>query len=341
MTYALNPSQAVFDPVLDDISELNSDRFVLGDKPDNEQAWAMYKKQQASLWTSEEISLSEDRLKFQALPDGEKAFIKNVLAFFASADGIVSEHIVTNMQSRCKQKSVQAFYAVQTYIEKVHQETYNDLVLNLVLEKEEQTRMFQAIDNDEGIRAKTEWAIRWMNSPIATFAEKLVAFACVEGMMFSSSFCSIYYLKSRGRELPGLFVSNHFIQKDEALHTQFACMLHNQLQPANKCPPSRIKEIIMDAVEAERVFVHASLKLDLINMNPLMMMLYVEFVANTVLALLGCEKAYPKSLNPFPFMDTICLNSKTNFFEDVEPNYNNANVGVAVEDRAIRMDADF
>ena len=319
----------------------NTQKFVLGSVRDNPEAWALYKKQQGSLWTAEEVSLSHDRIRFDLMPVGEQAFIKNVLAFFACADGIVSENIILNMQTQCKQTCVQAFYAVQSYIEKVHQEVYNDLILMLITDKNEQQVLFRAVDEDEGIKAKTDWALRWMNSDSVSFAERLVAFACVEGIMFSSSFASIDYLKSRGRELPGLFTSNHFIRRDEALHTEFACLLHRQLDPQNQCSPERIKEIVMDAVKAETAFIKSALKLSLINMNVALMVEYVECVANTLLHMLKCEKAYPKSKNPFPFMEEISLENKCNFFENTETNYKMAGVGESQEDRTFTLDAEF
>ncbi len=334
-------SEAPLDPIIDDVSGLQSAKFVLGRNRDNPEAWKMYKKQQGSLWAAEEINLSYDKIHFAKLSENEQAFIKNVLAFFACADGIVSEHIILNMQSQCKQSSVQAFYAVQTYIEKVHQEVYNDLILTLVASQAEQDRLFSAVDNDPGISAKTNWAIRWMHSDNATFAEKLVAFACVEGIMFSSSFCAIYYLKSRGKEMNGLFASNHFISRDEGLHTEFACLLHTQLARHNQCSPDRIKSIVMDAVEAEKVFVCSSLKLGLINMNSDMMIEYVQCVANTLLRMLKCPKAYPLAQNPFDFMESISLATKANFFESTETNYQMANVGVTEEDRKFCLDAEF
>lgn len=302
------------------------------------QVWEMYKKAQAVMWTAEEIDMVNDRREFTTrLTADEQHFVKQVLAFFATADGIVNENLAMNFATEVQWPEARAFYALQQQIETVHAETYGLLLQTLVPEADEQARLFGAIETVPSIRTKAQWALRWTRREEASFAERLVAFAIVEGVFFSASFCAIFWLKKRGL-LPGLCSSNEFISRDEGLHCDFACLLYGMLQ--TKLPESRVHEIVETAVTAELEFVRESLPVAVIGMNAGEMTEYVRFVADRLLQALGYAKLYYAS-NPFHWMEMLSLQGKSNFFEKRVSEYNLANVGVAAEDRVFRTDDTF
>jgi ribonucleoside-diphosphate reductase beta chain len=273
--------------------------------------WEMRKKGIASFWVTEEIDLSDDLPQWRSvLTENEKYFIKHVLAFFASSDGIVNENLAVNFYNEVKFPEARSFYANQIQIEDIHSETYSLLIDTYVTDEVEKRMLFSAIENLECVSKKAEWAIKWIDSP--NFTERLIAFAAVEGIFFSGSFCAIYWLKKRGL-MPGLTFSNELISRDEGLHTEFACLLYRQYIQ-NKLDSSRIKEIILSAVEIEKEFVTGALPVDLIGMNSTTMCQYIEFVADRLLVALGESKVF-MATNPFPWMDLISLEKKTNFFE--------------------------
>ncbi len=273
--------------------------------------WEKYKQAQMSNWTAEEIELSPDLTDWdEKLNDNEKHYIKNVLAFFAASDGIVNENLAENFVKEVQYPEAKFFYGFQIAIENVHSETYSLLIDTYIRDTEEKNRLFNAIETVPSVKKKAQWALKWIDS--ASFAERLIAFAAVEGIFFSGSFCAIFWLKKRGL-MPGLTFSNELISRDEALHCEFACLLHNKYIQ-NKVSEERIKEIICDAVEIEKEFISDSLPVSLIGMNEKLMAQYIEFVADFWLVELGCSKVY-NSENPFDFMDMLSLQGKTNFFE--------------------------
>jgi len=292
------------------ILEENKDRFVMFPLKYHD-IWDMYKNQQHSFWTAEEIDLAQDLTDWnEKLNDNEKHFIKMILAFFAASDGIVNENLAENFLKEVQYPEAKSFYGFQIMMENIHSETYSLLIDTYIKDSDEKDRLFHAIDNYESIKKKADWALKWINSD--SFAERLIAFAAVEGIFFSGSFCSIFWLKKRGL-MPGLAFSNELISRDEGLHCQFACLLHNK-HIQNKVTPERIKEIICSAVDIERVFITESLPVSLIGMNDKLMQQYIEYVADFWLVELGCQKVY-NSENPFDFMEMLSLQNKSNFFE--------------------------
>lgn len=288
----------------------NKDRFVMFPLKYND-IWEMYKMAEHSFWTAEEIDLAQDLTDWnEKLNDNERHFIKMVLAFFAASDGIVNENLAENFLKEVQYPEAKCFYGFQIAIENIHSETYSLLIDTYIKDTEEKMKLFHAIDNYPSVMKKAEWALKWIGSD--NFAERVIAFAAVEGIFFSGSFCSIFWLKKRGL-MPGLTFSNELISRDEGLHCMFACLLHNNYI-SNKVSPERIKEIITSAVEIEREFITESLPVSLIGMNSKLMQQYIEFVADFWLQQLGCEKTYNSS-NPFDFMDMISLQGKSNFFE--------------------------
>ncbi len=272
--------------------------------------WEMYKQHEASFWTAEEIDLGSDMRDWESLSENEQHFIKHVLAFFAASDGIVLENLSLNFNSEIQLPEARAFYGFQTAMENVHSETYSLLIDTYVKDQTEKTRLFQAIYTIPAVEKKARWAVSWMDKSNC-FAERLVAFACVEGILFSGSFCSIFWLKKRGL-MPGLTFSNELISRDEGLHADFACLMYSMLQ--HKLPVETINDIVRGAVSVEREFICDALKCDLIGMNAKSMSQYIEFVADRLLVALG----YPKiffATNPFDWMELISLQGKTNFFE--------------------------
>lgn len=317
------------------ILQENPNRFVLF-PIEHQDIWTMYKQQQACIWTAEEIDLAQDLSDWRnKLNDEERYFIKNILAFFAASDGIVNENLAENFVSEVQYTEAKFFYGFQIMMENIHSETYSLLIDTYIQDPAEKDRLFRAIETIDAVKKKAEWALKWIDSP--HFQERLVAFAAVEGIFFSGSFCSIFWLKKRGL-MPGLSFSNELISRDEGMHCDFAVMLHNN-HLANKVPEARIKEIITSALEIEKEFVTESLPVRLIGMNSDLMKQYLEFVTDRLLVDLGCSKVYG-SENPFDFMANISLQGKTNFFEKRVGEYQKAGV-MNKEVNSFDMDVDF
>jgi ribonucleoside-diphosphate reductase beta chain len=288
----------------------NPGRFVIF-PIEHHDIWNRYKEQEACIWTAEEIDLSADLNDWRnKLNDDERYFIKNVLAFFAASDGIVNENLAENFVGEVQYAEAKFFYGFQIMMENIHSETYSLLIDTYIQDPAEKDRLFNAIDTIPAVKKKAEWALNWISN--ASFQERLIAFAAVEGIFFSGSFCSIFWMKKRGL-LPGLCFSNELISRDEGMHCDFAVLLHNE-HLANKVSEERIKEIITSALEIEKEFITESLPVRLIGMNQDLMKQYLEFVADRLLVDLGCSKVY-NSTCPFDFMENIALQGKTNFFE--------------------------
>ena len=315
----------------------NKNRFVIFPIQHHD-IWEWYKKSEASFWTAEEIDLQQDLSDWSnKLNDDEKYFIKHILAFFAASDGIVNENLAENFVNEVQYSEAKFFYGFQIMMENIHSETYSLLIDTYVKDEEEKDMLFNAIDRFPAIMEKAEWALKWIESP--SFAERLIAFAAVEGIFFSGSFCSIFWLKKRGL-MPGLTFSNELISRDEGVHCDFAVHLHNN-HLVNKVPLKRIKEILVNALDIERMFVTESLPVSLIGMNAKLMTQYLEFVTDRLLVELGCKKEFNVS-NPFDFMDMISLQGKTNFFEKRVSEYQKAGVLNKVEEKdKFSFDADF
>ncbi|KAK4250565.1 ribonucleotide reductase [Corynascus novoguineensis] len=300
----------------------NPQRFVLFPIKYHE-IWQMYKKAEASFWTAEEIDLSKDLHDWNnRLNDDEKYFISHILAFFAASDGIVNENLVERFSGEVQVPEARCFYGFQIMMENIHSETYSLLIDTYIKEPAQRTHLFNAIDTIPAIRKKADWALRWITDKKSTFAQRLVAFAAVEGIFFSGAFASIFWLKKRGL-MPGLTFSNELISRDEGLHTDFACLLFSHL---NHRPSKQvIEDIIVDAVRIEQEFLTEALPCALLGMNANLMKQYIEFVADRLLVALGNEKVY-RSTNPFDFMENISLGGKTNFFEKRVGEYQKAGV---------------
>merc|ERR1711972_892200 len=300
----------------------------------------MYKKHEASFWTAEEIDLAQDNKDWDTLAEGEKHFIKHVLAFFAASDGIVLENLSGRFSCEIQVPEARAFYGFQIAMENIHSETYSLLIEQYIRDPAEKDMVFDAIHTMPAVEAKAQWAVQWMNDENC-FAERIVAFAAVEGVLFSGSFCAIYWLKKRGL-MPGLTFSNELISRDEGLHAEFACMLYGMLQ--HPLPEDVVHEIIRGAVEVERRFICEALSCDLIGMNSDLMTKYIEFVADRLLNALGHTKLF-ESQNPFDWMELISLQGKTNFFEKRVGEYQKAGVmsstGAQEEAKGFSLDADF
>ena len=303
----------------------------------HEDLWDLYKKAEASFWTAEEIDLESDRTDWDKLNRHEQHFIRHVLAFFANSDNIVIENLVANFCTEVQIPEARSFYTFQGAIENIHAETYALLIEKYIRDEQEKARLFNAIDEIECVAKKAGWAMQYMHPNVATFAERLVAFAIVEGIFFSASFCAIFWIKKRGL-MPGLTFSNELISRDEALHTEFACVLYHKL--LNQLPTERVHKIMDDAVKIEIEFATEALPVNLIGMNDTMMVQYVKFCADRLLTMLGVPKLY-KQTNPFDWMELISLQGKTNFFESRNSAYSLANVGVDIEDNRFSLDEDF
>lgn len=317
------------------ILQENKNRFVLF-PIEHHDIWEMYKKQQACIWTAEEIDLAQDLNDWRnKLTDDERYFVKNILAFFAASDGIVNENLAENFVSEVQYTEAKFFYGFQIMMENIHSETYSLLIDTYINDTEEKSRLFRAIETIPAVKKKADWALKWVESP--NFQERLVAFAAVEGIFFSGSFCSIFWLKKRGL-MPGLSFSNELISRDEGMHCDFAVMLHNN-HLVNRVSEARIKEIIISALEIEKEFITESLPVRLIGMNSDLMKQYLEFVADRLLVDLGCSKVF-NSENPFDFMMNISLQGKTNFFEKRVGEYQKAGVMNKAED-AFDFEAEF
>ncbi len=274
--------------------------------------WKMYKKAEDLFWRAEEIDLSKDNKDWETLNDDEKHFISMILAFFAASDGIVLENLGVRFMGEVQLSEARAFYGLQIAMENIHSITYSTLIDTYIKDKEQKHKLFNALNEYDCIKKKGQWAIKWINDKKSNFATRLVAFACIEGIFFSGAFCAIYWLKKRGL-MPGLTFSNELISRDEALHTEFAVLLHSKLEKPLK--KQKIHEIISEAVEIELEFINDSLPCRLIGMNQVLMKQYIEFVADRLSLQLGGDKIY-ESKNPFDWMENISIETKTNFFED-------------------------
>lgn len=304
------------------ILQENKNRFVIF-PIQHDDIWQWYKKQEASFWTAEEIDLHQDVTDWKTkLNDDERYFLKHILAFFAASDGIVNENLAENFVNEVQYSEAKFFYGFQIMMENIHSEMYSLLIDTLVDNDSEKDELFNAIERFPAIKKKADWALRWIESE--SFAERLIAFAAVEGIFFSGAFCSIFWMKKRGL-LPGLATSNEFISRDEGLHRDFACHLHNN-HLINKVSTERITQIITEALDIEREFITESLPVNLIGMNAKLMSEYLEFVTDHLLETLNCPPVYNTS-NPFDFMDMISLEGKTNFFEKRVSEYKKAGVG--------------
>jgi ribonucleoside-diphosphate reductase beta chain len=315
----------------------NKDRFVLFPIKYND-IWDFYKKSEASFWTAEEIDLSNDISDWNnKLNDNERHFVKHVLAFFAASDGIVNENLAINFLNEVQYPEARCFYGFQIMMENIHSETYSLLIDTYIKDPVEKDKLFHAVDTVPCVGKKADWALRWISN--GSFAERLIAFAAVEGIFFSGSFCSIFWLKKRGL-MPGLSFSNELISRDEGLHCDFACLLYTN-HVKNKLPKEQVTKIITDAVMIEKEFVSDAIPVRLIGMNADLMCQYIEFCADRLLLALGCDKFYNAS-NPFDFMEMISLQGKTNFFEKRVAEYQKAGVmGNKEENNVFNLDEDF
>jgi len=299
----------------------DNNRFVLF-PIQHDDIWKFYKKAEASFWTAEEIDLAQDLVDWnEKLNDDERFFIKHVLAFFAASDGIVNENLAEHFLSEVQYTEAKFFYGFQITIENIHSETYSLLIDTYIKDNKDRDYLFNAIDTIPCVKRKADWALRWIDE--GSFPERLIAFAAVEGIFFSGSFCSIFWLKKRGL-MPGLSFSNELISRDEGLHCDFACLLYTR-HVVNKLPKETVTKIVTDAVEIEKDFVTDAIPVKLIGMNADLMKQYIEFVADRLLVELGCNKIYNSS-NPFDFMDMINIQGKTNFFEKRVAEYQKAGV---------------
>ena len=319
------------------ILQENKNRFVIFPIKHHD-IWEFYKSMEASFWTAEEIDLSQDLNDWNnKLNDDERYFIKHILAFFAASDGIVNENLAENFVNEVQYAEAKFFYGFQIMMENIHSETYSLLIDTYVKDEAEKDDLFNALEVFPAIKKKADWALKWIESD--SFAERLIAFAAVEGIFFSGAFCSIFWLKKRGL-MPGLTFSNELISRDEGVHCDFAVHLHNH-HLVNKVPKERIRSIIVDALNIEREFITESLPASLIGMNAVLMTQYLEFVADRLLVELGCDREY-NTANPFDFMDMISLQGKTNFFEKKVAEYQKSGVmNTDVDAQKISFVADF
>ena len=321
------------EPLLQD----NPNRFVIFPIQHHD-IWEWYKKMEASFWTAEEIDLHQDLTDWSTkLNDDEKYFIKHILAFFAASDGIVNENLAENFVNEVQYSEAKFFYGFQIMMENIHSETYSLLIDTYVKDDNEKDKLFNAIETFPAIKKKADWALKWIESD--SFAERLIAFAGVEGIFFSGAFCSIFWLKKRGL-MPGLTFSNELISRDEGVHCDYAVHLHNN-HLVNKVPKERITQILTDALDIEKEFITESLPVSLIGMNAKLMTQYLEFVTDRLLVELNCDKVY-NATNPFEFMDMISLQGKTNFFEKRVSEYQKAGVlNNDTRSEEISFDEDF
>ena len=299
--------------------------------------WDMYKKAEANFWTAEEIDLSKDMNDFEyKMNEGERYFVENVLAFFAASDGIVNENLVDRFCNEVKLLEAKFFYGFQIAVENIHSETYSLLIDTYVKDVKKKDKLFNAIETIPSVQKKAEWALKWINDKSSSFGTRVIAFAAVEGIFFSGSFCSVFWLKKRGL-MPGLCQSNEFISRDEGLHTEFAILMYSMLN--DKPSKETILEIIQEAVELEKEFITESLPCDLIGMNKELMKQYIEYVSDRLLLMLGLDKIY-KVENPFEWMELISVQGKTNFFEKRVGEY--ANIAKSDnQENVFSTDADF
>jgi len=324
------------EPILNPVAN----RFVLFPIKHNA-LWALYKKQVACFWTAEEIQLSKDRADWDLLNANEQHFIKNVLAFFAGSDGIVFENLDTRFIQEVQIPEIKAIYAFQGFMEQVHSETYSLLIDTLVRNSDEKDRLFNAIETIPCVAKKAQWALHWINDESASFATRLVAFACVEGIFFSGSFCAIYWIKQR-KIMPGLTFSNELISRDEGMHVETAIAIYQML--IHKLTESQIHAIMMEAVQIEEEFIIDSIPCKLIGMNSALMQQYIKYVADRLLVQFGYNKLFNCD-NPFEFMEMLSLQGKTNFFEKRVSDYSLANISNSINSRSegndFKIDNDF
>jgi len=323
--------------MVEPILKENKDRFVIFPIKHHD-LWEWYKKCEASFWTAEEIDLHQDLTDWTSkLNDDERYFVKHILAFFAASDGIVNENLAENFVNEVQYSEAKFFYGFQIMMENIHSETYSLLIDTYVKDDKEKDQLFRAIEVFPAIKKKADWALKWIESD--SFAERLIAFAAVEGIFFSGAFCSIFWLKKRGL-MPGLTFSNELISRDEGVHCDFAVHLHNN-HLVNKVPKERITHILTNALDIEKEFITESLPVSLIGMNAKLMTQYLEFVTDRLLVELQCEKIYNVT-NPFDFMDMISLQGKTNFFEKRVSEYQKAGVlNNDTRSEEISFDEDF
>ena len=324
-------NMAQVEPILEE----NKNRFVLF-PIQHDDIWKAYKTQEASIWTAEELDLAQDLVDWsEKLNDDERFFIKHILAFFAASDGIVNENLAENFVKEVQYTEAKFFYGFQIMMENIHSETYSLLIDTYIRDDKEKDYLFNALETFPPVKKKAEWALDWIDN--GNFAQRLVAFAAVEGIFFSGSFCSIFWLKKRGL-MPGLTFSNELISRDEGMHMEFAVLLYND-HLVNKLPKEEVELIITKAVEIEKEFITESLPVKLIGMNADLMSQYIEFVADRLLTELGNDKVY-NATNPFDFMDMISLQGKTNFFEKRVGEYQKAGV-LNSDDQSFSLDEDF
>ena len=327
------------------LPQYNSDEPLLSEEEkryvifpiNHDEIWKMYKKAEANFWTTEELDLSKDLKDFNnKLNDNEKYFVENVLAFFAASDGIVNENLVERFMQEVQPLEAKFFYGFQVLMENIHSETYSLLIDTYVKDTNKKTTLLNAIDNIPSIKKKADWCMKWINDKNSSFGTRVIAFAAVEGIFFSGSFCSVFWLKKRGL-MPGLCHSNELISRDEGMHTEFAVLMYSML----KDKPSKdiVIEIIKEAVELEKEFITESLPCSLIGMNMDLMKQYIEYVADRLLLMLGLEKIY-NSTNPFDWMELISIQGKTNFFEKRVGEYSNI-ANSKKEDNVFELDDDF
>ncbi|KAK9710053.1 Ribonucleotide-diphosphate reductase (RNR), small subunit [Basidiobolus ranarum] len=334
---AVRPNTPLPEEQDEPLLKLNPRRFVLFPIRYHD-VWQMYKKAEASIWTAEEVDLSKDMTDWENLNDGERHFISHVLAFFAASDGIVNENLVERFSDEVQIPEARFFYGFQIMIENIHSEMYSLLIDTYIKEPVERERLFNAIETVPCITKKAEWALKWISDRESPFALRLVAFAAVEGIFFSGSFASIFWMKKRGL-MPGLTFSNELISRDEGLHTDFACLLFSLLK--KRPSVETVTAIITEAVSIEQEFLTDALPVALIGMNAKLMGQYIEFVADRLLVALDCPKVYEVE-NPFDFMDLISLQGKTNFFEKRVSDYQKAGVLTSAKDEGVfSLDADF
>ena len=321
-------------PVIEPLLQEDGNRYVMFPIQD-QSIWQMYKKQVECFWRAEEIDLSKDTADWDSLHKDEKYFISMILAFFAASDGIVLENLAARFMGEVQLSEARAFYGFQIAMENVHSETYSLLIESYIKDREEKTLLFNAINNFPCIKKKADWAIKWIHDKRSSFATRLIAFACIEGIFFSGAFCSIYWLKKRGL-MPGLTFSNELISRDEALHTEFAVLLYSKLN--KKVSKAKVVEIIKEAVDIEKEFICDALPCRLIGMNSELMCQYIEFVADRLSLQLGYDKIYDTK-NPFDFMEMISIEGKTNFFEKRVAEY--ALADKTKNDDIFDLDCDF
>ena len=337
---AASPAPAA-EAFIEPICRPTDERFVLFPIK-HARLWEMYKKHEASFWTTEEVDLGADKSDWEGLQPGERHFVSSVLAFFAASDGIVVENLAQRFCAEVQLPEARCFYGFQIAMENIHSETYSLLIDTYITEAAERKKLFAAIQEVDAVQQKAKWALKWISDQQAPFAQRLVAFACVEGIFFSGSFCALFWLKKRGL-MPGLTFSNELISRDEGLHCDFACTLYSMLE--RPLEQSTIHQMIAEAVDIERSFVCDALPVDLIGMNARLMTQYIEFVADRLLRELGYSPLYGAS-NPFDWMDLISLQGKTNFFERRVGEYQKAGVAATAKEgggaaRRFSLDADF